>query len=454
MKHITIIDTTLCRQNGTYTFKEKLEIARQLERLGVDVVELPAIVDHKADTLLTRTVASFVKNSVLSVAAGISAESVSAAAEALQKAAHPRIRIEVPVSPVGMEYTCHKKAPAMLDAIRAAVANAKQAVADVEFCAVDATRAEGDFLREVIDAAVEAGATSVAICDTAAEMMPDDFAAFVKNYVGGVPIAVRCDDKNALAAASAILAVRQGADGVKTAVGGDTVSLEAFATMLRNCGETYGIGSGIRQTELHRIVKQINWVTSNAKNATTAASVDDSGIHLDGKDTKEAVIAAAAKLGYDLSEDDQEAVYTEFVRVAAKKNVGAKELDAIIASTAMQVPASYKLESYVINTGNILTASAQIALTHAEKSLQGVAIGDGPIDAAFRSIEQITGRHFELDDFQIQSVTEGKEAMGCAVVKLRSAGKVYSGNGISTDIIGASIAAYLNALNKIVYEEA
>ena len=340
MKHITVIDTTLCRQNGAYTFKEKLEIARQLERLGVDVIELPAIADHKADTLLTRTVASFVKNSVLSVAAGISAESVKWAAEALQKAAHPRIRIEVPVSPVGMEYTCHKKAPAMLDAIRAAVAQAKEAVADVEFCAVDATRAEGDFLREVIDAAVEAGATSVAICDSAAEMMPDDFAAFVKNYVGGVPVAVRCDDKNALAAASAILAVRQGADGVKTAVGGDTVSLEAFATMLRNCGETYGIGSGIRQTELHRIVKQINWVTSNAKNATTAASVDDSGIHLDSKDTKEAVIAAAAKLGYDLSEDDQEAVYTEFVRVAAKKNVGAKELDAIIASTAMQVPAS------------------------------------------------------------------------------------------------------------------
>ncbi len=454
MQHITVIDTTLCRQNGTYTFKEKLEIARQLERLGVDVIELPAIINHKADTLLVRTVASFVKHSVLSVAAGIAPDGIDDAAVALTSAALPRIRIEVPVSPVGMEYTCHKKAPAMLEAIRAAVARAKTLVADVEFCAVDATRAEGDFLREVIDAAVEAGATVISLCDTAAEMMPDDFAAFVKPYIGATPIAVRCDDKNALAAASAILAVRQGAAAVKTAVGGDTVSLEAFATMIRNCGDTYGITSGIRQTELHRIIKQINWVTSNSKNAVTAASVDDSGIHLDAKDTKEAVIAAAASLGYDLSEEDQEAVYTEFIRVAAKKAVGAKELDAIIASTAMQVPASYKLESYVINTGNILTASAQVTLTHAEKSLQGVAIGDGPIDAAFRSIEQITGRHFELDDFQIQSVTEGKEAMGCAVVKLRSAGKVYSGNGISTDILGASIRAYLSAVNKIVYEEA
>ena len=205
-----------------------------------------------------------------------------------------------------------------------------------------------------------------------------------------------------------------------------------------------------------RIIKQINRVTDAAKDASTVAvaGVDEAGIHLDAKDDKDAVIAAAAKLGYDLSDEDQVKVYEEFCRVAEKKNVGAKELDAIIASVALQVPATYKLENYVINTGNILSSSAQITLVRDGKVMQGISTGDGPIDAAFRAIEQIIGQHFEVDDFQIQSVTEGRGAMGNTLVKLRSNGKVYSGNGISTDIIGASIRAYLSAVNKIVYEEA
>ena len=120
----------------------------------------------------------------------------------------------------------------------------------------------------------------------------------------------------------------------------------------------------------------------------------------------------------------------------------------------MQVPATYSLVNYVINTGNIIPASAQITIKKGDEQLQGVCIGDGPIDAAFLAVEQIIGHHYELDDFQIQSVTEGKEAMGSALVKLRAGGKLYSGNGISTDIISASIRAYINAVNKIVYEEA
>ena len=127
---------------------------------------------------------------------------------------------------------------------------------------------------------------------------------------------------------------------------------------------------------------------------------------------------------------------------------------AIIASAALQVPPTYRLESYVINTGNTISASAQMKLTKNGQTLSGVSLGDGPVDAAFLAIESILGRHYELDDFQIQAVTEGREAMGESVVKLRSGGKLYSGRGISTDIIGASVHAYLNAINKIVYEEA
>ncbi len=457
MKQIKIADATLCRDNNHFSFKEKIEIARQLENLNVDIIEFPEIANARADILLIKTVSSFVKNSVISVAAGVGAESVDNAISALSNAKHAQIRIELPVSPVGMEYTCHKKPDKILAHIESSVTTAKKTIQNVEFCAVDATRAEGDFLKKAIDTAISAGATSVAICDSAANMLPDDFAAFAAKIAADctVPVGVKCDNKNGLAIAQAILAVKQGVDFVKTAVDGNTVPLEIFADMIKNCGNDYGFASSIKTTELHRIVKQIRWVTGNSQNNNTAIkTAEDTAVHLDKNDDITAVSTAAAKLGYDLSEEDKAKVYEEFLRVAAKKNVGYKELEAIIASVALQVPATYTLVNYVINTGNIIPASAQITIKKGDEQIQGICIGDGPIDAAFLAVEQIIGHHYELDDFQIQSVTEGKEAMGSALVKLRSGGKLYSGNGISTDIISASIRAYINAVNKIVYEEA
>ena len=167
-----------------------------------------------------------------------------------------------------------------------------------------------------------------------------------------------------------------------------------------------------------------------------------------------AVLKTAEKLGYDLSEEDGAKVYEAFKAIAAKKEkVSARELDAIVASAAMQVPPTYQLDTYVITAGNTISSTAHLKIAKAGAMLEGVSVGDGPIDAAFLAIERITGQHYELDDFQIQAVTEGREAMGQTVVKLRASGKVYSGRGISTDIVGASIRAYINALNKIVYEE-
>lgn len=458
MNHIQIADTTLCPQDKAYSFKEKLEIARQLENLHVDIIELTQTAGGKADMLLVRTISAFVKESILSVAAGMTEKSIEDAAAALANAAHARIRIELPLSAVGMEYTAHKKPAAMLEWVSKAVTMATEKCADVEFCAVDATRADTAFLKQTLAAAVDAGAKTVCLCDSTGEMLPDDFAAFVAAATEtiSVPVAVRCDNQNGLAAAQAILAVRRGVVCVKTDVPGNTVPLESFATMIKNCGNTYGFASRIRYTQLHRIINQINWIADKSKHSavTSTSAAEEMGICLDAKDSKEAVIAAASKLGYDLSDEDETKVYEAFCRVAEKKTVGAKELDAIIASVALQVPSTYKLENYVINTGSVMNASAQIALTCNDKVLQGIGTGDGPIDAAFRTIEQIIGQHFEVDDFQIQSVTEGRGAVGNTLVKLRSGGKVYSGNGISTDIIGASIRAYLSAVNKIVYEEA
>ena len=458
MKQIKIADRTLCRDEGSYSFKEKLEIARRLDALRVDAIELPEITNERADTLLVKTVASFVKDSVISVAAGSSADSVALAAAALKTTAKPRIRVELPVSPATMEYQYHKKAPKMLEWIAETIGAAAAQCGDVEFCARDAANAESDFLADAIKTAVGAGAKSVTVCDDTAFLAPDDFAAFAEDIAksAGVPVGIMCSDKFDCASAQALLAAKNGALCVKTAVDGGITPLEAFAGALQARGEHYGLSCNLRFTEIHRTVRQIKWISDESRNETESAPApiaDDSAIRLDAADDRTAVDAAVAKLGYDLSEDDAAKVYEEFLRVSGKKTVNAKELDAIVASTALQVPSAYTLENYVIYSGNSMSASAQITLKKNGEPITAICLGDGPIDAAFLTLEHIIKVECTLDDFQIQSLTEGKNSVGKAVVKLRTASRLYSGSGISTDIIGASIRAYINAANKIIYEE-
>ena len=172
-------------------------------------------------------------------------------------------------------------------------------------------------------------------------------------------------------------------------------------------------------------------------------------------DSVEEVTMAARQLGYELSGEDGHAVWEAVQDMLRHKDaLNARELDAIIASVALQVPPTYLVESYLINSGNNISAVAHLKLSRHGQTMEGVALGDGPIDAAFLAIEQILHHHYELDDFQIRAVTEGHEAMGETVVRLLSNGKLYSGRGISMDIVGSSIQAYINALNKIAYEEA
>ena len=453
---IRIADTTLCSAQKNFSFKEKLEIARLLERLHTDVIELPEIVNERADILFVRTASSFVQDGVLSVAAGSNAESIEKAAAALSAAKHPSIRIVLPLSAVGMEYTAHRKPPKMLEWIAEAVALAKAKCKDVEFCAVDATRAEPDFLKEALAKAIAAGATSVSLCDSAAEMLPDAFASFVKEIAAdlSVPLGVACENRGGLASACAILAVAGGSvSTVKTDVEGCGVPLEDFGGLLRTFAQNYGLETNLRLTELHRTVSQIRWIGGGPKKEEIPAASPNESLRLDATSSAEDVAAAVARLGYDLSQEDSQKVYEEFLRAAKKKEIGSRELEAIVSGTAMQVPSAYTLVSFVVNTGNLMQTTAQITLSRDGKELRGISMGDGPISAAFRAIDQIIGSHFELDDFQIQSVTEGREALGSALVRLRSGGRLFAGSGISTDIIGASIRAYLNAVNKMIYEE-
>lgn len=455
MNHIKIADTTLSDEKSTLSFKQKLEIARKLERLGVDAVELPEVGTAKADSLLVRTAASFVKGSVLSVAASSSPDAIDRAADALSTASRPRIRVELPMTASIMEYTLHIKQPKMGAYVKKMVEKAKSVCDDVEFTAVDATRAEEAFLKEAIKSAVDAGATKVTLCDDAAILLPDDFAAFVVRVTEDVdvPVGVKCNNKNGVATAAAILAVKNGAACVKTSIGGEATPLREFGSLIKDIRENYGISADIRTTELLRTIDQIEWIISGKTRTVVNREITDDGIRLSLNDTVDTVRENIEKIGYDLSDEDVKKVYEEFRRIARKKSVGIKELDAIVASAALQVPETYTLENYVINSGNRISSSAQIALNREGRTVQGIAIGDGPIDAAFHAIEQIIGRRFELDDFSIQTVTQEKEAMGNALVRLRVAGRIYSGTGLSTDIIGASIRAYINAVNKIVYEE-
>ncbi len=462
MKRITVTDMTLAKGAKSLSFKEKIEIARQLDRLNVDIIDMPEIENVATDSLLIRTASAFIKNSTVSVSTGMTVEQVATAAAAVSSAEKARLKVNIPVSTIQMEYVCHKKAPKMLELAKTLFAAATEKCADVEFFAADATRADMDFLKNVIEAANEAGIKTVTLCDDEGIMLPDEFAAFISEVIAEIPVikemnlGILCKNTNGMATASALMALKVGAAEIKCCVGDDYLPrIDVLANIIDQCGDRTGVETALNYNELKRITKQIKWISGNGgANGISVTDINSDNTPLDGNDSLDDVTVAVKKLGYDLSEEDYSKVYDEFKRVAAKKSVGSKELEAIVASTALQVAPTYKLVSYVINNGNIISASAQITLEKDGKEIAGIAIGDGPGDASFRAIEQIIGRHFELDDFQIQSVTEGREAVGSAIVRLRHDGKLYSGNGISTDIIGSSIRAYINAVNKIVHEEA
>lgn len=461
MKKIMMTDVTLRASvaNGkTINFKDKVEIARNLGKLNTSVIELPSVIGSKENEMLVTTISAFVKDAIISVTAGFDEQSVEVTAKALSNVKNPRICIAVPVSAVQMEYICKKKPKVVLELIPALVKKAKDLCADVEFCALDATRAEEEFLKNAIVSAVNAGATTVSVCDNAGTMLPQEFAEFVSKVRAycDVTLCVQCSDEIKLATACSISAINAGADAVKVSLADNSAAnLQEMAQIICVKGDKIGASSDIKVTELNSCVALVERIfndTTYNEIIIKEDSTDDEAIIKSDIDSKK-VAEIVKNRGYELSNEDNIKVFEAVSAVASKKVLTAKELDAIVAVNAMQVPAAYKLKSFVINSGNIIASTANVIMEKDGKTISGICAGDGPIDAAFLAIEQIIGHHYELDDFQIHSVTEGRQAMGSAVVRLRSDGVVYSGRGLSTDIIEASIKAYLNAVNKIVYEE-
>ncbi len=467
MKKITIADATLreCARKGdiALSFKEKIEIAKLLDKLGIDVIEAAPVTDEKIDTLVLRTISPLLKNSILSCPVGITAEEADRAMKSIAGANKPRLLVSLPVSAVQMEYFYHKKPAQMLELIASLTAHCASICSDVEFSAVDATRADKAYLFDTVKTAIDNGAKTVTVCDTAGALLPSEFAALIEEMYEAVPeaknVTVSAECSNALDMANACVfsCIGAGATQIKTCIGSEALpNLEHVMKALQVKGHTLDVSYSVNAMAINHSANQILRMTSESHSGSSlsgASSSAASTVLLDDTADITKVSKAIVSLGYELSEDDTAKVFEAFKNVSAKKQVGAKELDAIIATVAHQVPPTYRVQSYVINSGNLISSTANIVLEKGNRTLKAVGMGDGPIDASLRTIEQIIGHHYELDDFQIQSVTEGREAMGEALVKLRSNGKLYSGKGISTDIIGASIIAYVNALNKIVYEE-
>ena len=459
MKKIYVSDYTLRQAaicGSALSFREKNNIAKCLDELGADVIELAAIRSFKEDSIINRTISSSVKQASVAIPAGFSEADVDAAWECVKDASSPILQVIVPTSTVQMEYIHHMKDAQMSQKVTSLVSYAKSKCANVEFIAQDASRAERSFLVSICKTAQDNGASAVTLCDDAGIMAPRAFGDMVRDVKAEVSIPVYAAPSNAIymAAANAMEAISAGADGVKTTISDDkTLQLAHFADVIRVLGSDEKIQCGLDQTGIHRAVSAF----AGKAVATTESmpNEEDMSIILNAESTMADIAKAIYALGYELSDEDNGKVYEEFKRVTTRRDsVSARELEAMIASAAMQVPSTYHLENYVCNNGNTIKSMASVILVKDGIAHNGLSTGDGPIDASFRAIEQAIGHHYELDDFQIQSVTEGREALGSALVKLRSGGKLYSGNGLSTDIVGASIRAFVNALNKIVYEEA
>ena len=470
MKAIQIVDVSLREQaacNGnSLSFKEKIEVARQLDKLNVDAIETAPIVNGKNDIVFLHTLAPLMTRCILACPVGLDPELLPETWEALRTAKHPRLNVIAPVSTVQMEYQFHKKPPVVLEMIKAQVKACRELCEDVELTLHDATRAEFEFLAQAIRAGIECGAGIITVCDTAGVMLPEESSRFVTALTEAVPelanVKLSFEYSNALhmAAACIFASVNTGFSQIKTACAGmNEPSLRSIAHVFRAKGDALGVSCNLNMTVLEKSCDQIRQILSGSAEqdecAESAPSVSgEVNFSLSKSDPRESVVEAVRQMGYDLDEDALDSVYESVQRIVLKKTeaVGPKELEAIIGTVSLQVPATYCLKSFVITSGNEITSYAHVILERNGVEVKGFSTGDGPIDAAFLAIEEILDHHFELDDFQIQSVTGGAAAMGSTIVKLRYENKVYSGKGISTDVIGAGIRAYIDAVNKICYE--
>ena len=499
---VQIFDTTLRdgEQAPGYSMNldEKVRMALQLEALGVDVMEAGFAAASPGDFASVKAVADAVKSSSVCSLSRALEKDIESSAEAIRGAARPRIHTFLATSDLHLKYKLHISRADCLRQIRQAVACARNLCGDVEFSAEDASRTDADFLCKAYDAAIAAGATVVNIPDTVGYSTPDEFGALVAtvmNRVRGienVTVSTHCHDDLGLAVANSLAGVRAGARQVECTICGigeraGNAALEEVAMGLRTRRDAYGgLATRIRTEEIARTAHLLSTITgvriAPGKAIVGAnAFAHESGIHQHGVLSKaetyeimtpesvgmkhtelvlgkhsgqHALETRLKDLGYDLGSERAAEVFAAFKALAdRKKKITDRDLVALAESrvAAHNVNGKeWKLDSFVVNSGNHMSATAQITLVRGKRRVQDAAIGTGPIYAAFQAVEKIIHHRFVLEDYRIEAVTERRDALGEVLVKISDARGSYRGRGVSTDVIEGSILALLVAVNRML----
>lgn len=495
---LIIFDTTLRdgeqSPGASMNLAEKLEIARALRDLGVDVIEAGFPIASPGDFEAVRAIAREVEGPIICGLARCNDEDIDRAWEALKDAPRKRIHVFLATSAIHREYKLKMAKEEIVRRTVAGVQRARSYCDDVEFSPEDAARTELDFLAEVVEKAIEAGATTINIPDTVGYAVPTQYAAairYLKEHVRGIDevvISVHCHNDLGLAVANSLAAVMEGARQVECTINGlgeraGNCSLEEVVMAVKTRNDYFKLQTHINTRRLYptsRLVSNITGIQVQRNKAIVGqnAFAHEAGIHQHGMlmhhatyeimrpedvgftksnlvlgkhSGRHAFRERVKELGYHLDEDQLNRVFEEFKNLAdKKKEVYDADIEALVERVIHRGAAMWTLEAFTCNAGSGTLPSAAVALWRQDGTIiRDAGVGDGPVDAVFRTIERITGIDVNLKDYHVRSVSKGEDALGEASVEAEYNGRTYRGRGLSTDILEASAQAFLEVINKI-----
>jgi len=499
MDKVIIFDTTLRdgeqAAGGTLNINEKLEIARQLEKLGVDVIEAGFPVSSPGDFEAVNLIAQEIRTPSICGLAHANPKAIDKAWEAIKVGSHPRIHVFLSTSDIHLMHQLKKSREEVLQQARDMVARAKSYVDDVEFSPMDASRSEPEYIYQIMEAVIDAGATTINIPDTVGYAVPDEFGELIAGIFKKVRNAdkaiysVHCHNDLGLAVANSLEAVRSGARQVECTINGigeraGNASLEEIVMAIKTRNDFFDLTTNIDTTQIYktsRLVSELTGFTVQPNKAIVGANAfrHESGIHQDGvikmaktyeiMDPKTVGIPSShlvlgklsgrhafkerlAELGYTLADEDFNRAFAAFKELAdKKKSIADKDIESLVAEEQRTVAEEYHLDRLQVTCGDrgIPTAAVRL-IAHGGKVLEDAALGTGPVDAVYQAINRLLGVPNELTEFTVKSITEGIDAIGEVLIRIESDGVTYTGRGADTDIIVASAKAYLNALNRLM----
>ncbi len=499
---VLIFDTTL--RDGeqspgvALTADDKLEIAQQLEKLGVDVIEAGFPLTSSGDLEAVATVARTVRKPIVAALAHANPNAVDAARDALKDAERARIHVFLSVSDIHLMHQLRKNRDEVLELARTNVARAKKYCEDVEFSPMDAARAEREYVYTMLQQCIEAGATTVNIPDTVGYTIPEEFEDFIRGIFENVPnihkavVSVHCHNDLGMAVANSLAAVRAGARQVEGCINGigeraGNAAIEEVALAIKTRADLFGLETNINTREIYRtsrLVADLTGIEVQPNKAIVGVNAfrHQSGIHQDGilkmRETYEIVDARdlgwpsggaeiilgktsgrhgfksrLEALGYELTDEELSRAFLAFKELADKKQeVDDRDLEALVADKMRTSEELYHLDFVQVSCGDHATPTATVRLIAPDGAvLADAALGTGPVDAVYRAINRIIQVPNVLTEFTVKSVTQGIDAQGEVIIRIESDGRTYSGRGADTDIIVASAKAYMNALNRLLF---